>query len=449
MDIWSLSGLRARIELSSGHEVVVERPDGLARSEVMRVQVAMLEHHALGGTLPLRCEDTDGSVRLRYDIAGLRRLRAALEADAMRLEHWESLLVALRRAIREGADYCIRASEYVLDPEWIWVGNDMRDVRLMVVPVVDFGTPERCYFQWQSLFDCLVRHGLPSEWRGRLHPSGWHKDTFHHRLWMEAVGVGNASGEASAPLQANIEEVSFNAYEMRDLGEVRREALPSRVAGDGETMRFPAPRLGRSEAIRMLIAVGCWIAFAWQPSQSLFLAACLGTVPLGWTLYRRIGRKAEEDSTAADRKYEADYASMTDEVAVASTSPEPLDSRTLLLSDGEKTVLLPPPEPTPSAWVEIRFEPMDRIETVPLLDVPIRFGRGPAGVDVVVDAPAASRVHLEIVSIDAVPHAIDLGSTNGTYCLDQWMKPHQPYPLRDGDMLRLPGAVLRLTTERS
>ncbi|HZG88519.1 FHA domain-containing protein [Paenibacillus sp.] len=453
MDIWSLTGLRARIDPTSGPEVVVERPDGIGSSEVTRVQVAMLEHHALAGTLPLRREDTDGSVRLRYGIAGMRRLRAALEADAMRPEHWESFLIALRRAIREGADYCIRSPEYVLDPEWIWVGNDVRDVRLMVVPIVDFGTPERCHAQWQALYDCLVRYGLPPEWKDRLHPSRWHKDTFSHRLWMEAVGHASAADAAprvSAPDPANAGVISDDDAGFRGLDERYGETSPLHEAGDGDTMRFSVARIGRSEAIRLLVAIVCWIAFAWQPSPPLLLTACLGTVPIGWTLFRRFVPEAEGDSTAAIGKDAAAYDDrLKDEAAVESLPPAPLDSRTLLLSDGERTVMLPPRDPAPSAWIEVRFEQTNRVETVPLLDVPIRFGRGPSGVDVVVDHPAASRVHLEIAEIDATPHAIDLGSTNGTFCLDQLMKPHQPYPLRDGDMLRLPGAVLVLTAARS
>src|SRR5690606_26014223 len=105
----------------------------------------------------------------------------------LRKEQWLGLLSALLLALKEGGNYCIRESEFVLDPDWIWVGRDVRDIKLIAVPVIGYGSPERAYREWHALLDCLISCGLPQALGERLRPSQWESSTFSHTLWMEAL----------------------------------------------------------------------------------------------------------------------------------------------------------------------------------------------------------------------------------------------------------------------
>ncbi len=455
MTVWEQSGLRAWIDPSTGLELVVSKEGGLAREETNRVQIGMLEHNVLAGTLPFRHESRDGDVVLRYSIAGMRRLRSALRAESLREEQWEGLLAGISLALREGEDYCVRETEYVLDPDWIWVKRDVRDVKLIAVPVRGFGNPERAWRQWKALFDCFVECGLPERWRERLRPARWEKETFTHRLWMSEAG----ELRASEPVRGG---GTNRAYEEEDAAlpsdrrEVPREG--NSVIGqaiqeieEGETMRFTSPRMTSREWVRLLAATVCCVVFVWKPTLPSLIVAVLGCVPLGVTLYRRYVREAESvgepppsPQPAVAAAYESQASGYESHVMRETAASEPLEHRTVMLSEAQETVLLSALTPSNAARLEIAFESDERVETVRLSDGPMRFGRGPAGVDVMVDHIAASRVHLEFDVADGRLRACDMGSTNGTYYLDRPMTPHERYELKDGDLLRLPGAVIRV-----
>ncbi|HZG74784.1 MAG TPA: FHA domain-containing protein [Paenibacillus sp.] len=456
MTIWEEAGLFATIDPDTGPEVVVRREGGLRKEATVSVLLGMLEHNTLSGTLPVRRETRDGDVVLRYSIAGMRRLGSALRAGPIREEQWDGLVAAIALALREGADYSIRETEYVLDPDWIWVQRDIREVKLIAVPVVGFGSPERAWRQWKSLYDRMVECGLPERWRDRLRPDRWTKETFNHRLWMEEAteryrGESAASAEPERPAETNgapmlpiRENVSIAA------NSVIGKAIPE--IEEGETMRFAAPSMTKRECVRLLAATVCCIVFVWKPALPSFLVAVLGCVPLGVTLYRRYFREEATETTQGEIHDDSEATSRRETAAAGQQehpyreppAPEPLGNRTVLLSEAQETALLSALTPPRPARLEVSFESEHRVETIVLTNAPLRFGRGPAGVDVLVDHIAASRVHLEFDVADGKPRACDLGSTNGTYYLDRLMTPHERYELRDGDMLRLPGAVIRV-----
>jgi len=461
MSVWAKAGLVARIDTRNGPEIVVCREEGLSPDLAIRTQVGMLEHNRLAGTVPFRSETTDGLIAFRYRVAGLRKLRNALRGKRPRETKWEAFFASLGSALMEGYTYCIGETEYVLDPDWIWVGRDLDEVLLMAVPLVGFGTPERAFEQWKALYDCLSDNGLPEAWRKRLHPGRWEPETFSHRVWMEEVERwAPASGAEHCVVRAPYESPERDDF----LGALARGAASQggsdagdgtrRDAGDGETLRFSTPRISSAECIRLLAATACAILFVLRPTSLTFVAACLGCVPLVVTLAKRyksekLAGEAGEPATGpslASFRPEAATRQAADE-PFQGGGPESLALRTTLLSDvgAEPTVLLSGMVDTPAEWaLDITHEDSGRIETVEIGGEPLRFGRGPTGVDVVVDHAAASRIHLELAASEGAVHARDLGSTNGTYAMDRLMRPHESYELGDGDMLRLPGAVIRV-----
>ncbi len=56
-----------------------------------------------------------------------------------------------------------------------------------------------------------------------------------------------------------------------------------------------------------------------------------------------------------------------------------------------------------------------------------------------------SRRHAAIQFMGQQPQVVDLGGVNGTFLNGERLMPHQPYPLRTGDELRLGRLALRVT----
>lgn len=443
--VWEDAGLTTKIDIQCGPELLLFRSGGIALEETLDVPLEMLENNALDGTLPVRRELVDGSVTLRYGIAGRRRLSSALRTESIREEHWEGLLAALRLAMQEGMNYLLRETEYVLDPDWIWVSGDIRDVKLMAVPIRGFGSPERSWIQWNALYRCLVECGLPSDWRDRISPSRWEKETFGHRLWMNALQLEQRQ-EIVDRREWEREAESFGYNDNRDSSTPPGGALSLQYvdAEDGDTMQFHVPKVSKEEWIRLGAALICWAGFAARPSSPLLLLlACIGSLPLGLTLYQRwmqMSRRKKEADDNAEIPWDA-----PERRPDSMTMQAPLESRTTLLqAEGETMVLAAASPPAAPVTVEVVFEGTDKVEQVPLGDEPVRVGRDAGIVQVVIDHAAVSRVHLELRRTGMQVSVSDLGSTNGTYMNDQPLTPHETYVLQQEDRLRIPGVFMRL-----
>ena len=78
---------------------------------------------------------------------------------------------------------------------------------------------------------------------------------------------------------------------------------------------------------------------------------------------------------------------------------------------------------------------------IDLTSLPLTIGKAQRYVDVVLQDPSVSRVHMRIFRQENGILAVqDLGSTNGTFINDIPIEPHKSKPLAKGDILRI-GAV--------
>ena len=419
MGVWENCGLIARFDPERGNELVVTRDGGIDPSDISRVQTGMLEHHRLERTVPVRVDIVDGRASIRYGIAGLRKLTAAVRSGSVRAEHWKRLLAGISLAIREGAQYCIWDTEYVLDPDWVWVKGEARDIVLMSVPLTGFGSSERAWEQWQALFETMAEHGLPERLKKRLQPGNWERSTFSHRLWIEALEDMSADEEPAAQEAPGFEDEDDTGKfpALAFTGGIRAGREKAAVMEeDGDTFHFPK-RLGALRGLaQRFISPG-------KKASSIVKA---------------------KDSDSANGKKEDFIRSLS---SLEAGNGEPLDLRTVLLSDAnpEATVKLSSifgVRVCPK--LEITHEEQESVEIVEFSGQRLRLGRGPDGVDVMVRHCAASRAHLEFGREGEAVFARDLGSTNGTYYLDQPMRPNERYELHDGDLLRLPGAVVKV-----
>jgi len=136
----------------------------------------------------------------------------------------------------------------------------------------------------------------------------------------------------------------------------------------------------------------------------------------------------------------------------------PLAERTTLSVPEELRQALVEPPPIPGSNPPVALQRGDLALSIPGSPTPILLrgdaevvlGRlAPGGPDPVVDfAPhhghllGVSRRHALIRSAKGRYSLLDLGSSNGTWLNEQKLPPHTPYPLRDGDQIRLAQLVL-------
>ncbi|OUM98302.1 MAG: hypothetical protein BAA02_01320 [Paenibacillaceae bacterium ZCTH02-B3] len=84
-------------------------------------------------------------------------------------------------------------------------------------------------------------------------------------------------------------------------------------------------------------------------------------------------------------------------------------------------------------------------KTIALKMSPFVIGRSQEAVHHVDRSPGVSRLHVEVALTADGWIARDLGSRNGTLLNGEPMTPYTPYPLKDGDVLRIAASVYRFT----
>ncbi|MCI3922411.1 FHA domain-containing protein [Paenibacillus sp. TRM 82003] len=437
MSFWERWGIQAESDAGDGLEWILGKRGGFGSEEVVKAQVGMLERCRIQGFLPFRLESAEGIVSFRYRVEGLRSVTAAARDGLLTERRIEGLLIAIASALREGERYLIDGSDVVLHPDWIWVSrDDVRNVRLMAVPLRTYASPAEGWRQWKALYNVLAQCGLPGRWRDALNPSRWDADTFSHRLWaveLEEEGPREtADDKQDSSVEGRLSKSPEAAFETSGFHE----------AEDGETMYFSAARVRREELLRLGLAVIGWSCFAYFASLLWLMLALLLSVPLGGTLWKRY--RDDGETAVAVASNAADEAGAPGIPSVEASDPVPIAERTTLLGVPERTVWLRDIQHREGVRVKliVQIEGTDRIETVDIGNGPLRIGRGPVGVDFVVDHAAASRVHLAIERQGAEYFATDVGSTNGTYLNDASMVPNEKYALHHEDRLRLPGVSL-------
>ncbi|MGO4275636.1 FHA domain-containing protein, partial [Paenibacillus sp. TAF58] len=133
----------------------------------------------------------------------------------------------------------------------------------------------------------------------------------------------------------------------------------------------------------------------------------------------------------------------------AASTPEPINIQNYYENLHMRTTLLNHKKPNATiflgslvnqplgARIEWQFE--GTTKSVPLKNDHFTMGRGDASlnVDYVLDEAGASRLHAEITKNEEGYVIKDTGSTNGTYLNGEPLVTYQPYPLKDGDKIRI------------
>jgi|GEM_PF-2988164 len=452
MEFWSKFGVQVRTSTDNGPELILECEGGLKSEDVGKTQVGMLENQRIPGLLECRRDWTDSCLSLRYRVEGLRPLSSALKMKPLTPALWEGLLTALSLAVGEASQYLIKDSEVVLHPDWIWVGQDIRNVRLMAVPLRCFASPDSSYRQWNKLYDCMVENNLPEVWREALRPNQWESKTFRHLLWIDKFQSKPSGDIAKGALQDEDKKTvpAENApCEPQFYHPPASSVIGSPIiskADDGETMRFSARSLSKDDLIRVALAAAGWIAFALYPEFLTLMAGVLGSIPLGYTLWQRYRRGEEKEAAqeAVVPAFPVPQATITGSMAERTVLLWPSPDETVAL-----TTLLTAASKVPKARLEVEREHTDHIEWIDLTEMPFTIGRGPEQVRYRIEHAAVSRHHLDIRYKENQFFAVDLGSLNGSLRNDEPMKPNEAYPLQHGDTIRLPGTILRIHIDGS
>ncbi|WP_019005830.1 DUF6382 domain-containing protein [Cohnella laeviribosi] len=130
-----MNGYKVKFEQGRGHRMVLEGDPLIGGKELDLLQTDMLRACDVPGLLKLETEELDGKIALRYSLLGRRMLSQAVRASRWTMAEAVSALCRLADVLENGRDYMLDQERFVLDDDFIFVGEDWHDLYFTYLPV--------------------------------------------------------------------------------------------------------------------------------------------------------------------------------------------------------------------------------------------------------------------------------------------------------------------------
>jgi hypothetical protein len=186
----------------------------LPLNELNHAHVGMLENNIIPGLLPFRLEIIDMQVLFHYRIAGRKPLSNVMREKSISNQEWERFFLSLQHISERCHPYLLHHKYFLLDPEWIWVKDDIRDVQLAYVPWRTYGQTNFAAAQWRQLLRSLLQAGLSTSLHNRISRHHFEQDNFLEQLSLQPLEQEDnikptltsiRGEESSAQLASNIQ----------------------------------------------------------------------------------------------------------------------------------------------------------------------------------------------------------------------------------------------------
>ena len=106
-------------------------------------EVAMLLHNHISGLLDVRLQEINGECRLCYEITGMTPVSELFKGRRLKKNDITTLLLHFAAAAQEVSRYLLRGESLLLDAEYIFAREGMRDVRFCCCPMEEEGADIR------------------------------------------------------------------------------------------------------------------------------------------------------------------------------------------------------------------------------------------------------------------------------------------------------------------
>lgn len=494
-----------RIDFTMGrdHEMLIDREVGFDRNELEEIELNMLGSTSIPYLLPVDWFEVDGKLTFRYRLTGYKMLVHRLQRQPLSMDQYYSLVLGLTDALFECKDYMLRPAGCLLHDQFIFIGEQLQDIRLAYIPVkekdgkasMEGGELLSIIIRWTSYVEQIDGQGLRrilQHFNGKRWPLPELRDTL-----LDLIG-GHLPADQN-PKQATLYEEKVigenvaegkwldggvNHDELSSNGHLFNEELPEDnvppVAMDDEIPYAEEPEAETDHRKRwiapaalLVICAAVWrFVYLADPSRQSLLI-CAGVTLLliaaaGWIWGKRPNSAIKQDKTPEasggfssmsgpfkrrSANWTMNIPPLQPEFATGPGGPSSLFDGSFDTVVEAKPV---PPAAMPTLLLasdkENQAERTDaqfftwlkrvwqgQEEKIALAASGFKIGRTGEQVNYADHAPGVSRIHLEIEHISGKHYAKDLGSRNGSLLNGEPMIPYKSYSIAAGDQIRLAG----------
>lgn len=130
-----MKSYRIDFAMNRGHEMILDRAAGIQRNELDEIELNMLHGQRIPYLLPVDWFELDGKVTFRYELSGKKMLLHRLQQQSLTMEQYYLLLLGVTDALNECKHYMLRPEGCFLDDQYIFIGEQLHDIRLAYIPL--------------------------------------------------------------------------------------------------------------------------------------------------------------------------------------------------------------------------------------------------------------------------------------------------------------------------
>ncbi|PYI55874.1 DUF6382 domain-containing protein [Paenibacillus flagellatus] len=131
----SLYGFRCDFIRHRGTSLVLSGERPLHADELERIELRMMEANDIPGLLALDVEEIDLTVRLRYNMTGMKMLSHWMKTERLTLRNYYRMLLEVAGTIDGGRSYMLREEGYWLHEDFVFVDEESGNkLSLLYVP---------------------------------------------------------------------------------------------------------------------------------------------------------------------------------------------------------------------------------------------------------------------------------------------------------------------------
>lgn len=487
---------RIDFAMNRGHEMIVDRKDGIRRDELDELELQMLQSGKIPHLLPVEWLEIDGRVTFRYALAGRKMLLHRLQVQPLTMEQFYTLLLGVVEAFEECKHYMLRPEGCLLDDQYLFVGEQLNDIAVAYLPLKEGqleGVPGAgdllsLVVRWTAYIQDIDGAGLQrilQPLNGSIWPLAELRSVLLGLIGDAFVQAPPKQAAVPIPFPAAASVRDADVLEPKTSYDPKPQLASFKPAPHPQEIPLVEPEeqdpesAGRKiwiTAAVVVIAVACVWKYIYLPSHSRSgLYISLGLTFMGiaalyvvWSRRLTAGLLAKEGNTDADEfvpesqplgmwpRYEDERNMEMNEPAVWARpvirqetelfayagNTADLRGKQATTPSAEATALLAErdAEAAKSAEPALHREWAGGSSWIEWRDERFTIGRLGEQVSYEEEAHGISRLHLELEREGSSYRVKDLGSRNGSMLNGQAMIPYKSYPFVVGDVIQLAGS---------
>lgn len=272
MSTSTIYGLTYELSHQNGRSIIFREQNNskLTEDNLHGVQLKMMQSTQIPHVLPLSVENIDLKTKFHYDITSKNKVLAFFRNHTTSMSDYYQVLLSIIKTIESSSSYMLDQENFILNPDFIFIGESPSDVYLTYIPVTGLKKKETLIDEMKQVLTDVASEveGLQgNEFKSILN---YIKDSSFSLPGLKKLVLELIS------LRSNINQVSFNQQQniqgnMNDQQPVNKQNMPpeqptQKVASPKtkKKVKKKLPPLTSREGTYLIVAAILFIGISWK-----------------------------------------------------------------------------------------------------------------------------------------------------------------------------------------